>query len=145
METLRSVPQKLCFWLGAAFLGVGLLGFVAPGAFGTHLSVAHNVIHLVSGVVAIAFGLTATPRAARGFAWTFGIAYGLLGVAGFLFGEPGVPATGHLMSDPFLLIVLPGMLEFGRNDHFLHLFLGGSFVASALAARVKPVLHYGAA
>src|SRR5947207_2682090 len=43
--------------LGVLFLAVGLLGFAAPGLMGMHLSVAHNVVHLVSGAVALFFRL----------------------------------------------------------------------------------------
>ena len=39
---------------GGAFLVlVGLLGFIAPGFMGLRLSLAHNLVFLVSGAVSI--------------------------------------------------------------------------------------------
>ena len=52
---------------GALLVVVGLLGFAAPGFMGMHLSALHNVLLLLSGVVAIYFGVKATPAAARAF------------------------------------------------------------------------------
>ena len=43
--------------LGIGFLLVGILGFVAPGILGMHLSPAHNVVHLVTGAVSLFLGL----------------------------------------------------------------------------------------
>ena len=34
--------------LGVVFILIGLIGFFAPGFLGTHLSVAHNLVHLIS-------------------------------------------------------------------------------------------------
>ena len=46
--------------LGIVFLLVGLLGFAAPNLMGMHLSTTHNLIHLVSGALALYFGLKGT-------------------------------------------------------------------------------------
>ena len=63
--------------LGIVFLVVGLLGFAAPGMMGMHLSFAHNIVHLVSGALALYFGARGTYDAARAFCIIFGIVYGL--------------------------------------------------------------------
>src|ERR1041385_697074 len=74
--------------MGTLFVVIGIAGFVSPGLGGTHLSVTHNVIHLVSGALALWFGLKAPPKSARTFSWIFALVYGLLGVAGMIFGQP---------------------------------------------------------
>src|SRR5678815_3466089 len=76
--------------MGTLFVVIGIAGFVSPGLGGTHLSPAHNVIHLVSGALALWFGLKGTMGAARTFSWVFAAVYGLLGLAGMIFGHSGV-------------------------------------------------------
>jgi len=125
--------------LGIVFILVGVIGFLAPGMLGFHLNLAHNLIHLVSGAVALYFGYSATLSGARLFCIIFGVVYGLLGVAGFLLGGAGnhgvegVPAHG---SDSSLFRVLPGSLELASVDHIFHIllavvFLIGGFVTKA--------------
>ena len=123
--------------LGAAFLLVGLLGFVVPGLLGTHLSMTHNVVHLVSGALSLYFGLQGTLSAARLFCLVFGAVYGLLGIAGFLAGRPGTVSPGMpgMESGDFILKVIPGMLELGTADHILHIVLGAIYVAGGLMTR----------
>jgi hypothetical protein len=38
--------------LGVGFLLVGVIGFLAPDLLGMHLSLIHNIIHLISGALA---------------------------------------------------------------------------------------------
>ncbi len=104
---------------GGALLGVvGLLGFAAPSFMGMHLTMVHNVVLLLSGAVAIYFGLKATPAATRNFCVVFGALYGLLGVAGFVAGGPDYAFT-----------IIPGALVLGTMDHLVHLTLGAIFLA----------------
>jgi Domain of unknown function (DUF4383) len=51
-----------------------------------HLSVAHNIVRLISGALALYFGLTGTLRAVRNFCIIFGVVYGLLGLLGIIAG-----------------------------------------------------------
>jgi uncharacterized protein DUF4383 len=104
---------------GGAFLVLlGLLGFVAPGFMGMHLSPLHNVVLLLSGGVAIYFGLKATQAAARTFCTVFGALYGLLGLAGFVAG-----------GRDYILTIIPGTLVLGAMDHLVHLILGAIFLS----------------
>ncbi|MGH9855929.1 MAG: DUF4383 domain-containing protein, partial [Blastocatellia bacterium] len=73
------MAKTICKVLGTIFLVVGLLGFIAPNLMGMHLSAAHNVIHLVSGAVALYLGYAGTLNAARLFCLGFGAVYLLLG------------------------------------------------------------------
>jgi hypothetical protein len=121
--------------MGTIFVVLGIAGFVSPNLGGTHLGVAHNMIHLVSGALALWFGLKGTPGSARAFSWIFGVVYGLLGVVGMALGHPGTPMMHDLGTDPKLLTVIPNVLELGRNDHILHIVVGIVFVAAALMGR----------
>jgi len=111
MVTNITITKATTF--GGAFLVlVGLLGFVVPGFMGMHLSPLHNAVLLLSGGVAIYFGLKATTVAARTFCIVFGALYGLLGVAGFV-----------------ALTIIPGALVLGAMDHLVHLILGAIFLS----------------
>ena len=50
------MAKTVCKILGVVFLLVGLIGFVSPSLLGAHLNSAHNVVHMVSGAVALYFG-----------------------------------------------------------------------------------------
>jgi len=97
---------------------VGLLGFIAPGFMGMHLSALHIVMLLLSGVVAIYFGLMATRAAARSFCIVFGALYGVLGLVGFVSGGQNYTFT-----------IIPGTLVLGTMDHLVHLILGVVFLS----------------
>ena len=68
-------------------------------------SALHNVVLLLSGAVAIYFGMKATPAAARTFCVVFGALYGLLGLAGFVAGGQNYTFT-----------IIPGALVLGTMD-----------------------------
>ena len=126
--------------LGVAFLVVGVLGFIAPGLGGFHLSLVHNLVHIISGAVALYLGLKGTLASARLFCIVFGVVYGLLGVAGYVLGtdQPhtvgGVPAHG---TDPDLLRVIGGQLELAAMDHGLHVLLGIIFLVAGLLTKAR--------
>ncbi|MGB8510954.1 MAG: DUF4383 domain-containing protein [Pyrinomonadaceae bacterium] len=123
--------------LGIGFLLAGLLGFIAPGVLGLHTSVAHNLVHIVSGAVALYFGLAGTLAGARMFDLVFGAVYLLLGVVGFLLGAEGTPSAGMpgMSPDGHLFKLLPGTLEFGTPDHIVHILLGLLFLIGGLLTK----------
>src|SRR5881227_3556179 len=88
--------------LGALFVLIGIVGFVSPGFLNTHLSPAHNLVHIISGIAALYFGLAGRLAAARMFDIIFGVVYLLLGVLGWAVGVsqastmPGMTADNHL-------------------------------------------------
>lgn len=131
ISTPRSVTQKVCIGLGIFFVVAGLAGIVMPGILGMHLSFAHNLIHLLSGALAIWVGYSDDPKKSFNFAVAFGSVYGLLGLAGFVIGSPGYPGVGHMEADQNLLRVIPNVLEFGTADHTVHLIISAAFLASA--------------
>jgi hypothetical protein len=124
--------------LGAAFILAGILGFISPGLFGLHLSLAHTIVHFASGGVALYYGLRGTMWAARTLCIIYGTLYGLLGLAGFIGGSQGTPTGDHPgPADPRLLKVIPGALELGTSDHILHILLGLIFVVAGLMTKVR--------
>ena len=127
------MAKLVCKLLGVVFVLVGVAGFVMPGFLGTHLSLAHNAVHLISGAIALYFGFAGSPSAARTFCLAFGAVYLLLGIVGFVMGAPGASAiAGMTMEDSKLWKVLPGTLELGRMDHIVHCLLGVVFLGGGL-------------
>ena len=124
--------------LGVVFILVGILGFLAPGLLGMHLSLAHNLVHLISGALALYFGFAGSLSGARMFCIVFGVVYALLGVAGMLLGHDAahtvsaVPAHG---TDSNLLAALPGSLELASPDHLVHILLGIVFLVGGFLTR----------
>ena len=136
------MAKKVCTVLGIVFILVGIIGFIKPDLLGTHLSLAHNLVHIISGAVALYFGLAGSLSGARMFCIVFGIVYLLLGVAGFVAGGSGVHTIANMpeANDSNLLTIIKGQLELGMMDHIVHVLLGvvfliGGFITKADVAR----------
>ena len=136
------MAKTICTILGIVFILVGICGFIVPDLLGTHLSLMHNLVHIISGAVALYFGLAGSLSGARMFCIVFGIVYLLLGVAGFLAGDGGAHTMANMpnANDNNLLKVITGQLELGRMDHIVHILLGivfliGGFITKADVAR----------
>jgi hypothetical protein len=114
------MAKTVCKILGVVFLLVGVLGFAKPDLLGAHLTPAHNVVHLVSGVIALYFGFAGTLSAAKAFSLVFGVVYLALGILGMAIG------TGE---DRMWML---GPLHFGQADHGIHILLGVIFLAGGL-------------
>jgi len=137
----RTPAHYVATTIGAAFILIGLCGIWKPAFMGMHLTAAHNVIHLASGVVSLYFGLAGSAAAARGFCFTFGAVYALLGVAGMAFGVPGTATMTGMPPDPRLLRVLPGRLELGTMDHAIHIVIGGTYLLAGFLTHPTGVSH----
>ena len=130
------MAKTICKLLGVVFLIAGIAGFVAPNLLGFHLSMAHNLVHILSGILALYFGFAGSLSGARGFALAFGAVYLLLGIVGFIMGSPGTSTiAGMTMEDNRLWKVIEGTLELGTRDHALHILLGIVFLAAALMTK----------
>ena len=114
------MAKTVCKILGVVFLLVGLCGFVAPTLLGAHLSPVHNVIHIVSGALALYFGFAGTLSAAKTFCLVFGVVYLALGILGLALG------TGEQR------MWMLGPLHLGNADHGIHVLLGVIFLAGGL-------------
>ena len=130
------MAKTICKLLGVVFLLVGIIGFVKPDLMGTHLSMAHNLVHILSGILALYFGFAGSLSGARGFALAFGAVYLLLGIVGFIMGAPGTSEIVNMtMQDNRLWKVIPGTLELGTADHAIHILLGILFLVGALMTK----------
>jgi hypothetical protein len=119
------VAKKICTLVGVVFILVGIVGWFAPTLLGAHLSPAHNVVHLVSGVLALYFGLKGSAGGAVNFCRIFGLVYLALGVLGFVLGAGADK----------MWAVLPGTLELGTVDHVIHVLLGLLFLIGGFAGK----------
>lgn len=116
------MAKTVCKVLGIVFVIVGIAGFVAPNLLGAHLTPVHNLVHLVSGAIALYFGFAGSAGAAKGFCLIFGIVYLLLGIAGWFMG----------IGPEHLFHVGGEMLTLGKVDHIIHIVLGVVFLAGGL-------------
>jgi hypothetical protein len=119
------MAKTVCKLLGVVFLIVGICGFFAPHLLGAHLTPPHNLVHLVSGAIALYFGFAGSLSGAKTFCLVFGIVYLALGFLGlFVFGA-GVDKMWNVA----------GVLELGKMDHFIHILLGVVFLGGGLLTK----------
>jgi hypothetical protein len=111
---------------GLLLIIFGMLGFLFPNPFGTHLTATNNFLHLSSGTLALFSGTIGSVLAARAFCTVFGAFYGILGLAGLL-------GTG----DDRLVTLIPHQLVFGTMDHVAHLLLGGVLLMASLYGKYE--------
>ena len=106
--------------MGLVLLLVGVLGFTHTlDSLGAHLSSAHNLVHIVSGVIALYFGFAGSLSGAKGFCIIFGLVYLLLGILGLAMGELHI-----------------GPLMLGKVDHGINLIVGAIFLAGGLFTKI---------
>ena len=115
------MAKTLCKVLGVIFLLVGIAGFAAPTLMGFHLGPAHNLVHLLSGAIALYLGFAGSLSAARTFCLVFGVVYLALGILGMVLGDPSMNRMWHV-----------GPIDLAMPDHGLHVLLGAVFLAGGL-------------
>ena len=117
------MAKTVCKILGVVFLLVGLCGFLMPTLLGAHLTPAHNVVHIVSGIIALYFGFAGSLSGAKAFCLVFGVVYLALGILGMALGgaEGAESRMWHV-----------GPLSLGQSDHGIHILLGVIFLAGGL-------------
>jgi hypothetical protein len=115
------MAKTICKILGVVFLLVGVVGFASPTLLGAHLSPAHNVVHILSGVVALYFGFAGSLSGAKAFCLVFGVVYLALGILGLALGTP-----------PDRMWMVANTLHLGRADHAIHVLLGIIFLVGGL-------------
>lgn len=97
--------------LGGVFVAVAILGFV-PGITSDsgmllgifHVNAFHNIVHLASGVVALA--MSGTEARARLYFKVFSIVYGLVAVLGLFAGNHDLLGMAHNYADMGLHVVI---------------------------------------
>lgn len=104
--------KKWLIVLGIVFLLVGVLGLFNNPVLGLfQVNGLHNLVHLLSGVLALIFAFQ-SEAAAKKFAMVLGIVYALVTILGFL----GVGFMSSLLAN-------------NGADNFLHLLLAIVFIA----------------
>ena len=124
------MAKTVCKILGVAFLLVGIAGFAAPTLLGFHFGPAHNLVHILSGVIALYLGFAGSLSGAKGFCLIFGIVYLALGIFGMTMG-----------AGPDRMLAI-GPLHLGTPDHrasysaWRHLPRWRAFYEEILAHRI---------
>lgn len=101
--------------LGAVFILIGILGFVSaltPNGLLLNIfavDTVHNIVHLLSGILALAFAARGT-HMAQMFSKVFGIVYGLVAIIG--------------LTSPTIL----GLFVVNGADNVLHIVLAVVFL-----------------
>jgi hypothetical protein len=110
------MTKNLMYVLGAVFIILGILGFVQNPILGVfQVNTVHNLIHLLSGILAFVFAAKGESEA-RTFALILGVVYLLITVLGFIQG------SGQLL----------GIVAINTADNFLHLVLAVVFLGLGL-------------
>lgn len=118
------MAKKLVMALGVIFVVVGLLGFVNDPVVGLfEVDAVHNVVHLLSGVLALVFAAKGEMMAKK-FAQVFGVVYGLVAVLGLIL--PGEK--------------LLGILEVNLADDLLHVVIALAFLYVGFGGSKKPMM-----
>ena len=87
--------QKFAVVFGVVFVIIGILGFipaVSPqghilGIF--HINAAHNLVHIISGIIALWCGFKSVAYSQLFFR-IFGVIYGLVALLGFYYGNQDI-------------------------------------------------------
>lgn len=123
---MKATLAKLYIALsGFILVVVGVAGFFRHEMFNLTFPLAHNLFHLVSGVVALGAGLGKSVAGPRHFGIIFGAIYTLVAIAGFL----GL----HDLSS----------IQLGLNLHFNFIHLASEFSASSrVSLPLNPHLRF---
>jgi hypothetical protein len=101
------MAKTIVMVLGVVFVLIGVLGFFNDPILGLfEVDLVHNIVHLLSGVVAL-FMASMGESSAKTFAKVFGIVYGLVAILGFVMG------AGELL----------GIMQINSADNWLHVLL----------------------
>jgi hypothetical protein len=124
------MAKTICKIFGAVLVVVGIVGFFIDNLLGLHLTLIHNVVHILTGLVALYFGVSGSDASARTFCQVFGAIYMLLGIVGFVM--PNIIAT---------VIQFHGTVTTGNDlimDNIVHLLVGAVFLIVGLIRAPQP-------
>ena len=116
------MAKAICKVLGVAFVLIGAVVVLR----GAPVDPYHNLLHVATGFVALAFGFAGSASAARGFCSGFGLFYFAFGLVGLVAGDPNLNWMLHA-----------GPLNLDRADHLFHVALGSALLAASALTRAK--------
>jgi hypothetical protein len=126
ITTAWTANRIVALVIGVVFTLIGIIGFfiapsMVPGSLlGFDIDLVHNLIHLITGILALLAVFTGWSRL---FNRIFGVIYLLIGVAGLIY--PGLYMDGLFL----------GMMHVNAADHVLHLLTG--IIAAGVGFFVK--------
>src|SRR4051794_22740956 len=103
------VARLVCWMVGSLFVGIGAVLF----ARGAQVDPYHNLLHIVTGIVALGAGFSRSSSAARTFCPGFGAFYLAFGGLGMLLGNPALDHQWQV-----------GPMSLEEMDHGFHIVLG---------------------
>jgi hypothetical protein len=125
------MAQTFCKVLGFVLLLVGVIGYASSHLLGLHLTSMHNIIHLLTGALALYFGFAASASSARTFATVVGAVYLFLGILGFIAPE----AVASLLQMSPAHVTSNSLMP----DNTVHLLLGGLFLIAGLVRSPRSI------
>lgn len=102
--------KTLAMIFGVVFLLAGVLGFVpalTPDGtlFGLEVNAAHNVIHILTGLLGLWWGMT--EAGGRRFFQVIGVVYAVVALLGFFYGDNDLLGfIAHNMADTYFHLVV---------------------------------------
>jgi hypothetical protein len=111
------MAKIVCKILGVLYFVAVLAGL----ALGDEADRYNNVLHLVTGLIALNFGFASSRSGAKVFCLTFGVAYLGFGILGFVMGNPAMNRMWDI-----------GLMSVSMGDHVHHIVLGTIILAGGI-------------
>ncbi len=118
---MSKIAKRVCQTLGVLFFVIGLGAFV----LGEDADWYHNLLHFVTGFIALYFGFAGSLSAAKGFCLVFGVGYLAFGTIGMATGNPAMNLLWEV-----------GSVHLSLGDHIFHLVLGTFILGGGILTRV---------
>jgi hypothetical protein len=121
----QHVRRTLLILFGALFILFGIGAFVGvPGSHDAgHHRLAHNLTHIIAGVMIVYVALVGGSGTRRSFCFAFGAVYLAIGLFG-------------VFSTLDSLRIVPGLIEFHLEDDWIQMVTGALFIVLGLLKKV---------
>ena len=115
----------------------GVAGFFSPTFCGALCSPVHNFLYILAGAAVAYVAQKAGPAAIFWGLGGMGAGLVICGLIGVVAGQPGASGFPGVPPDDRLLVLVPKVLELGRNDHLLNLFFGVALLTAAVVSATE--------
>jgi hypothetical protein len=119
--------RQICLGIGTSFLLLGAIGLMSPDFAGGHFSLTVNMLHIASGFAAFVVARSKTDYFSYVFSLGGFIFTAALALIGIVIGAPGISHVGLNQEDPFLIIVIPRIIDHLINTGLAILFAMGIY------------------